>query len=58
MLNNIVPKHCVPALPGLAAGTRLDGLNPNADALTVRFILHVCGCQVMPDMGGEEYNTW
>ncbi|XP_077962910.1 RNA-binding protein 27 isoform X5 [Gasterosteus aculeatus] len=35
VLNNIVPKHCVPALPGLAAGTRLDGLNPNADALTV-----------------------
>ncbi|XP_037322845.2 RNA-binding protein 27 isoform X4 [Pungitius pungitius] len=34
VFNKTVPKHRVPALPGLTAGTRLDSLNPNADAVT------------------------
>ncbi|XP_063750842.1 RNA-binding protein 27 isoform X3 [Eleginops maclovinus] len=35
VLNNTVPKHRVPALPGAPATTKADSLNPNADAVTV-----------------------
>ncbi|XP_029304776.1 LOW QUALITY PROTEIN: RNA-binding protein 27 [Cottoperca gobio] len=35
VLNKTVPKHRVPALPGIPAATKPDGLNPNPDAATM-----------------------
>ncbi|XP_068571832.1 RNA-binding protein 27 isoform X1 [Cebidichthys violaceus] len=35
VLNKTVPKHRMPALPGITAAVKPDSLNPNTDALTV-----------------------
>lgn len=47
VLNKTGPKHRLPLAAGTMSATKLDSLNPNTEAVTVRFSLYSCLCQVM-----------